>query len=86
MRYAVLVVVEIINKDTTPRSEMKRICVEYVVILFFIQCCFPVPLQASILAKSSINQCTTSSDVKTKSGKLCSKMLVVALTVTEDEV
>ena len=65
---------------------MKRVYAKYVVILLFIQCCFLVPMQASILAKSSINQCTMSTDVKAGNGKVCSKMLVVALTVTGNEV
>lgn len=49
-------------------------------------CCFLVTVEASIIAKSSITNCVTSTDVKTYSGKTCSKMLVVALTVTGDEV
>lgn len=37
------------------------------------------------MAKSSITQCVMSDDVKGRSGKPCSKMLVVALTITGHE-
>lgn len=58
----------------------------YAVVLLCIQCCFLVPLEAGIVAKSSINQCISTNDVKARNGQPCSKMLVVALTVTGDEV
>ena len=48
--------------------------------------CYVVPLEAGIVAKSSITQCVGSTDVRTKLGEPCSKMLVVALTITGDEV
>ena len=56
---------------------------KYVAVL--LMCCV-VPLQAGIVAKSSITQCVGSTDVKTGAGQPCSKMLVVALTITGDEV
>ena len=54
-------------------------------LLIFLFCC-AVPLEAGIVAKSSITQCVGSHDVKANSGEPCSKMLVVALTITGDEV
>ena len=54
--------------------------------VFVLLYCYFVPLDASILAKSSITQCINSNDVKTNTGQPCSKMLVVALTVTGNEV
>ena len=56
-------------------------------IVIVLLCCNLVPLRASILSKSSITHCVSgSADVKTYNGQPCSKMLVVALTVTGDEV
>ena len=54
--------------------------------ILLVLCSLSVPLNASLVAKSSITQCVGSTDVKTNSGQPCSKMLVVALTVTGDEV
>ena len=52
------------------------ICMHYYVL---------VPLEASIIAKSSISQCSDN-DIQGKDGQPCGKMLVVALTVTGNEV
>lgn len=51
-------------------------CIHYYVL---------VPLEASIIAKSSISQCSDN-DVHGNDGQPCGKMLVVALTVTGNEV
>ena len=55
-------------------------------LLTLLLLCFAAPIHAGIVAKSSITQCMGSNDVKTNFGQPCSKMLVVALTLTGDEV
>lgn len=61
---------------------MKSAYVRHLVVFLCIQWCCLVLVEAGIVAKSSITQCIMSDDVKNNIGRPCSKMLVVALTIT----
>ena len=64
---------------------MKKLSTRFLVLFTCMYCYVLVPLEASIIAKSSISQCSDN-DIQGKNGQPCGKMLVVALTVTGNEV